>query len=140
MCSAPQTKIVNGGAKEKEDRVGKEKSLEVFPIYQKDFNNVSTFSILVKGQRDLLQPKIYHHTACLLLGRRDPKIRYHYKTMDRPSSAATFLKSSEERDSLTELHFQTLTVCVCLQKACLVAGHMETHTHTHAFCFMAEHD
>lgn len=119
-------------------RVGKEKFFEVVPVYKKDFNIVSTFSILVKEQWDLLQPKIHHLTACLLLGRRDPKIQYHYKTMDRPNCVATFLKSSDEKDSLTELHFQTLTLCVCLQKACLLVGHMETHTH--AFCFMAEHD
>lgn len=52
--------------------------------------------------------------------------------MDRPNCVATFLKSSHEKDSLTELHFQTLTLCVCLQKACLLVGHMETHTHTHS--------
>lgn len=80
----------------------------------------------------------HHFTACFLLDRRDPKIQYHYKTVDRPNCVATFLKSSDEKDSLTELHFQTLTLCVCLQKACLLVGHMETHTHT--FCFMAEHD
>lgn len=112
---------------QKKRKTGLEKFFEVLPVYKKDFNIVSAFSILVKGQWDPLQLKIHQLTACLLLGRRDPKIQYHYKTMDRPICVAAFLKSSDEKDSLTELHFQTL--CVCLQKVCLLVGHMETYTY-----------
>lgn len=41
------------------------------------------------------------------------------------------MKKQVRQREKAELHFQTLALCVCLQKACLPDGQMETHTHTH---------
>lgn len=46
----------------------------------------------------------------------------------RPSWSYQMKKWVRQREK-TELHFQTLTLCVYLQKAFLPDGHMEPHTH-----------
>lgn len=40
------------------------------------------------------------------------------------------MKKRVRQREKAELHFQTLTLCVCLQKASLLDGHVETPTHT----------
>ena len=50
-------------------------------------------------------------------------------SMWRPSWSYLMKKRVRQREK-AELHFQTLTLHVCLQKACLPDAHIETHTHT----------
>lgn len=94
--------MVDGGAKEKEDRGGKEKFFEELLGYEKDSNIDSAFGMLVKEQLDPLQHNTYQLTACLLVDGRDLKIQYRYKTTERCICAATFPELPDEKVSLTE--------------------------------------
>lgn len=115
-------------------RQGRKTSLRYFQSREKALI-LSVLSVyLLRGQWDLLQPKMQHLTACLLLGRRDTKIQNHCKTMDRSSCVATFLKSSDRKDSLTELHFPTLTMCLPSKGSSSGWAYGNTHTYILLYC------
>lgn len=81
---------------------GKKNSLRYFQALKMTQILTVIFGTLVKQQRQPLQHNIHQLPACLLVDRRDLKIWYHYKTVDRRICVANFLELPDEKGSLTE--------------------------------------